>query len=135
MDRTASDRTQYRVRRVDAPPSLDAGAGEGLWSGAAVAAIANFHPSSSEHRPQSQVRMLHDGTSLYIQFHVAADRFVRSIHTAYQDAVCQDSCVEFFVQPKPEGGYFNFELNCGGAMLLMYIEDPTLIGGAMRRFS
>ena len=135
MNSKASDRTQYIVHRVTTPPPLDAGAGEGSWSGADVATIGNFHASSSDHRPQTQVRMLHDRDNLYVQFHVPADRYVRSIHTGYQDAVCQDSCVEFFVQPKPGRGYFNFELNCGGAMLLMYIEDPTLIGGNMRRFS
>ena len=35
--------------------------------------------------------------------------------------VCNDSCVEFFVAPDADparDAYFNFELNCGGTMLL-----------------
>jgi hypothetical protein len=39
--------------------------------------------------------------------------------------VCGDSCVEAFLQPRPDRGYFNFETNCGGAMLLYYVTDPT----------
>jgi hypothetical protein len=38
--------------------------------------------------------------------------------------VWTDSCAEFFVQPKPGEGYFNFETNCGGQLLLYYIKNP-----------
>ena len=37
--------------------------------------------------------------------------------------------MEFFVQPSPGKGYFNFEFNCGGAMLASYVTDPTRING------
>ena len=29
------------------------------------------------------------------------------------------------VQPRPDGGYFNFEFNCGGSLLCSYITNPT----------
>src|SRR6185503_11185187 len=51
----------------------------------------------------------------------------------YQEPVCRDSCVELFVQPRADGGYFNFEVNCGGTMLLHYIEDPTIVGDWFRK--
>jgi hypothetical protein len=60
---------------------------------------------------------------LYLQFQVA-DRYVRCVNTSFQSLVSHDSCVEFFVQPRPDAGYFNFEINCGGTMLVYYIEDP-----------
>jgi hypothetical protein len=125
---------RYCVQRADAPPALDAAPDHASWSAAAVAQIQNFHCSSSDHRPQTSVRLLHDDRNLYLQFEVN-DRYVRSVQTRYQACVCTDSCIEFFVQPRPDRGYFNFELNCGGAMMLMYIEDPTWVGGAMRRIS
>ena len=43
--------------------------------------------------------------------------------TVPQSPVCTDSCVEFFVQPRPDTGYFNFEFNCGGTIHCHYIED------------
>jgi len=42
--------------------------------------------------------------------------------------------VEFFVQPKATGAYFNFEFNCGGALLASYVIDPTRIDGRVREF-
>ena len=100
---------------------------------AAAATIAHFHPRSSPHRPLVPHRLLHDGRSLYVLFH-ARDRYVRCTHTEYQDMVCKDSCVGF-AQPKADRGYFNFEVNCGGTMLIWYIEDPTRVEGAMRKFT
>ena len=37
--------------------------------------------------------------------------------------------MEFFVEPKPGRGYFNFEINCGGTMLLYFIEDSAIVPG------
>jgi hypothetical protein len=53
------------------------------------------------------------------------DRYVRSLCTRYQGMVCKDSCVEWFVQPRSDRGYFNFEVNCGGTLHVSYIEDAT----------
>jgi len=43
------------------------------------------------------------------------------------DEVWKDSCVEFFIQPRPDAGYFNLEMNAGGAHLCCYIEDPARV--------
>jgi hypothetical protein len=37
------------------------------------------------------------------------------------------------LQPKSKGGYFNFEFNCGGAMLASYVTDPARIDGRVRQ--
>jgi hypothetical protein len=57
------------------------------------------------------------------------------VHTRYLDPVCRDSCVEFFVQPRADKGYFNIEFNCGGTLLLYYIEDPTRTPGGQGEFA
>ena len=110
---------RYTVRRVPAA-ALEAidfsRAGEGR--------IGQVRPESSDHRPEIAFRVLHDGTNLYVRFDVK-DRYVRSVQTAYQGPVYTDSCVEFFVRPKADKGYFNFEINAGGALLLSYVEDPA----------
>ena len=46
-------------------------------------------------------------------------------HTQHQDAVYEDSCLEFFVCPDPARSqvYLNFELNARGALLLEHGRD------------
>jgi hypothetical protein len=68
--------------------------------------------------------MMYGPEQFWVMFHVN-DRYVRSIQTAYQSPVCTDSCVEFFLQPRSDKGYFNFEINCCGTLLAHYVEDPT----------
>ncbi|MCX5759741.1 MAG: carbohydrate-binding family 9-like protein [Candidatus Hydrogenedentes bacterium] len=112
----------YAVSRARTLPE-----GQGLWDGAAWARapsldIAQFHPASSAHRPRVQAKMLYDDTHVYGLFRVE-DRYVVCRHEGYQVHVYEDSCVEFFVKPKPDSGYMNFEMSCGGSLLLYYIMD------------
>ena len=81
--------------------------------------VNNFLSNSSEHHPRVQARVLYHGDGLSVFFQVD-DRYVRCVHTSHQDHVYEDSCVEFFVQPKADKGYVNFEINCGGTMLVHY---------------
>ena len=116
--------TSYTIRRARSAPEL-----RGLWAGRAwsevpILEIATFHPSSSEHRPPAQARLQYDQRFLYVHFRVQ-DRWVRAVGRRFQDPVWADSCVELFVRPRQDRGYFNFEMNCGGVLLLYYIEDPT----------
>jgi Carbohydrate-binding family 9 len=76
--------------------------------------------------------VLHDNRNIHVAFRVE-DRFVRCVHERYQSMVCEDSCVEFFVEPRPGRGYFNFEINGGGTMLLYFIEDPNPGNGKLFR--
>ncbi len=116
--------TRYAIHRAGSRPEL-----RGLWSGRSwgqvpTLEIDRFHASSTEHRPLTQAKLLYDRRFLYVHFRVQ-DRYVRAVSRRYQDSVWEDSCVELFVQPRPDRGYFNFEMNCGGLLLLYYIEDPT----------
>jgi hypothetical protein len=103
------------------------------WPLAERLLINEFRPEGSDHHPQTSLRLLHDGQAIHGLFHVQ-DQYVRCTHQAYGDPVCQDSCVEFFVQPKPGCGYFNFEFNCGGAFLCCHITDETRIPGGFKAF-
>lgn len=98
---------------------------ESTWESAQLARVEHFHPRSvPDHRPVVEAKVLCDASCLYVGFRVE-DRYVRCVHTEYQSMVSRDSCVECFLQPPGASGYFNFEVNCGGTMLLYYIEDPT----------
>jgi hypothetical protein len=116
----------YPVSRVRRRPEL-----LGLWDGPAwcevpCLAIACFRPEGSRHRPVTRVKLVYDLDGLFGLFQVH-DNYVRCLRTRFQSPVYKDSCVEFFVQPKPESGYFNFEINCGGALLASYITDSTRV--------
>ncbi len=115
---------RYTIHRASRPPSLAAEVGSvpAGWSRAEVGVIENWHEKSSSHRPLTYFRVLYDRHALYVRFDVM-DRHVRCIQKKPQSNVCEDSCVEFFVQPAPGKAYFNFEISAAGTMLLYFIED------------
>jgi len=115
------------------PPALDLKWDSPAWNGAQTLAVNQFLARSSDHHPVTEARLLYDDRAIHVFFRVQ-DRYVKSIHTRYLDPVCQDSCVEFFIQPRPDKGYFNIEFNCGGTLLLFYIEDPTRTPGGPTEF-
>jgi hypothetical protein len=113
---------EYVVRRTAIRPTLD-GTWEGLaWRDVLPVTVGHFHPASSGHRPEAQAKLVYDAECLYGLFRVK-DRYVVCTHTGYQTPVYRDACVEFFVKPKADEGYMNFEMNCGGGLLLYYIAD------------
>ena len=110
--------------------SLPAGHAAGVmpteqeWTSANVLQIANFQEKSSDSRPETLCRVLYDANGLYLRYSLK-DRWVKCVAKNYQDCVCKDSCVEFFVEPTGGKGYLNFEFNACGVMLLYHVVDAT----------
>lgn len=94
-----------------------------FWVGVPALAIDQFHSRSSDHHPQVQAKLAYDEAGIAVCFRVA-DQYVVSRHTAFNDMVCLDSCVEFFFRPAGAEGYFNFEVNCGGTLHASYVRNP-----------
>ena len=132
------DEPVYVVRRAKEPPRLEGRWDGRTWRKANTLEVTHFLPESTEglpasdHRPVTKARVLYDDAGLYVHFRVK-DRYVRSVATEYRGKVWEDACAEFFVQPKAGRGYFNFEINCGGTMLLSYHEDPAWQGQPLRK--
>ncbi len=124
---------RYLIRPAAAPPPLAAAWTDPAWQTADTAEIDCFRPESSDHRPRTRVKLLRSPEGLSGLFQVE-DRYVRCVRTEYFSEVWKDSCVEFFVQPRPDAGYFNFEFNCGGAFLCSYITDPTRTPSGFKEF-
>ena len=59
---------------------------------------------------------------IHLRFDVA-DQYVCCRQSQHQGPICTDSCVEAFLQPVPEKGYFNFEINPAGMIHASYIYD------------
>ena len=90
------------------------------WSGAETLEITHYKWQDSGHHPPAQARIIYDDDFIATIFRVE-DQFVRAVARNFGDPVSQDSCVEFFVSPFAMGetnAYFNFEINCGGTLLL-----------------
>lgn len=105
-----------------------------FWSGTVPAELSHFRAEGSVHRPRTAVKLCYSDAGISGIFRVE-DRYVRCIRTEYMDPVYKDSCVEFFVQPLPDRGYFNFEFNCGGTLLCSYISDPERTADGFKQFT
>jgi hypothetical protein len=113
---------QAIVRAALVRPRLEDGWLAPAWSSAETLELAHFRPEGGDHRPRTRCRLLHDGAGLAGIFRVE-DRYVRSRHTRFGDPVYEDSCVEIFLQPLANRGYFNFEMNCGGTLRASHVTD------------
>lgn len=114
----------YRINKAKEIPALNGGWDGESWKDAEIAEIAVARPESSDHHPEVKLKLQYDRSGIFGLFRVD-DRYVVCKRTGFNDHVCKDSCVEFFFQPFGRGGYFNFEFNCGGAVLSSYITDHT----------
>jgi hypothetical protein len=125
---------RYTIHKALSAPRLGGDGAEPAWAVAETLEVEHFRPESSEHRPRTLARLLYDARGIHGLFQVH-ERYVRCARTEYGGEVWKDSCVEFFVQPKAGAGYFNFEFNCGGALLCSYIVDPTRTADGFKNFT
>lgn len=109
---------EYIIARAETLGPADADWQRPEWAAAEELSVTHFPWEDSGHRPGVKARLLYTDRVLAVIFQVE-DRYVRAVAQRFQDSVCTDSCVEFFVAPLPgSDAYFNFEVNCGGTMLL-----------------
>lgn len=110
----------YVVQRAAKPVDISSGWGSPQWRNIKPVSLQTvlFRPgSSTDHNPETQVKLQYDDKFLYGLFRVK-DRYVKAVARHDQEQVCRDSAVEFFVKPPKSRRYFNFEFNCGGTLLL-----------------
>jgi len=129
-----SEMPRYTIHRVETLPNVNAAWNSPAWSEAETLTIARFHPRGSDHKPVTQARILHDGRTIAVMFRVE-DQYIVARNTEYQSPTHKDSCVEFFVKPLADRGYFNFEFNVVGALLLWYVEQPRGPDGVFGKYT
>lgn len=115
----------YHVVRAQDAVAFDSSWVGDFWNPVKPLELQHFMGDKPEHYPQVQAKLTYDDRAVYVIF-LVNDRFVRAVAQKHQDAVYEDSCVEFFFTPHAdvEQGYFNLEMNCGGTMLLHYQRAP-----------
>ncbi|MFP4443167.1 MAG: carbohydrate-binding family 9-like protein [Spirochaetia bacterium] len=117
---------KYIVRQTDSVPDFTDWFG-GAWEKAQIAQIAVFHAESSpRNRPETEVKLLHDSSSIYVFFRVI-DPFILGRYTRFNEPVYTDSCVEFFFSPGEGQGYFNVETNCLGTQLMSHVKAGNAV--------
>lgn len=78
---------------------------------------------SFPYKPEVKFRIGHTGSEIWLVYYVKEDHILAR-QTAPNGPNHKDSCVEFFIDPKGDGSYYNFEFNAIGATHLAY--GPTL---------
>lgn len=128
---------EYRVNYLAEPAALTADWWAPVWQQADVITIDQFREESSRHRPITEARLLYSAAGIHGIFRVQ-DRYVRCVHTQFQDLVCKDSCVEVYFHPQTgqrEGnGYLNLEMSGNGTLLSYYITNAERAPGGFKEF-
>jgi hypothetical protein len=73
-------------------------------------------------RPVVKFNIAYGSSDIYIKYYVT-EPYTKAEHTQSNDEVYEDSCVEFFVAPDPDGIYYNFEFNAIGTCLMAMGPD------------
>ena len=74
-------------------------------------------PEAFPASPEVSFGIFHSGDVLHLRFSVREDA-VRAVCDADGGRAWEDSCVEFFFAPRPDGIYYNLECTCIGKVLL-----------------
>lgn len=64
----------------------------------------------------------HNNTNIYLQYDVIEPEMLAT-YASHNEAICKDSCVEFFIALPNETKYYNFEFNFLGSCLAAYGEE------------
>lgn len=81
--------------------------------------ISTINWRKYKYQPDVKFRIAHTGESILIKFYVT-EKNPKAVETKINGDVYKDSCVEFFISPKVDGNYYNFEFNCIGTQHLAY---------------
>lgn len=94
------------------------------------------------YQPDVQFRIGHTGDAIWLTFYVTEDH-VLARHMNTNSPTHKDSCVEFFLSPRKDENYYNFEFNAIGTTHLAYgnnvhqrkFIEPELISTLIRSHS
>lgn len=124
---------QYKIKYSAKKPVLSADWNSADWSNAEVVTLEQIRPESNEFAPIIKVKLLYNRQGIAGIFSVE-NEYVCCRHMMNMESVWKDSCVEFFVKPPLQAGYFNFEFNCIARLYASYISNPERTEGGFKDF-
>ncbi|MCL2707996.1 MAG: carbohydrate-binding family 9-like protein, partial [Defluviitaleaceae bacterium] len=88
-----------------------------VWETVEENPIANFPWDKTGYKPKVTFKLFHSREGFHVRFE-AEDEHILAVNTEPNSSVCQDSCVEWFVNPSPQASknYVNFEINPLGTL-------------------
>jgi len=126
MKETKSPISEYIVKSVEEPITIDGNWDKPEWEEVEAASIAlHMGPEPEKFIPKTQVKLRYDKDNIYGIFKVE-DKYVKCVVQEINGSVSSDSCVEFFFAPDTNSPleYFNLEINCSGVPLFHYVTVP-----------
>ncbi len=81
------------------------------------------------YKPEVKFRIAHNNMAVFLKFYVTEENILAK-KTETNSATHRDSCLEFFIDTKKDGNYYNFEFNGIGVTHLAYgpsIKERTFI--------
>ena len=95
-----------------------------------------------DYKPDVKFSMAYTGHEILLKYYVK-EQWFKAEKTETNQAVYEDSCVEFFVSPSDDGIYYNLEFNGIGTCLMgsgkgrenRRMADPEIISGIRRKTS
>lgn len=76
------------------------------------------------YKPDVSFAIAHCSDAILLYFKVSEES-VRACGGRDRDRIWEDSCVEFFLEPELNGGYYNFEFNCIGRLYSAFGADRS----------
>ncbi|MFH0760275.1 MAG: carbohydrate-binding family 9-like protein [Bacteroidota bacterium] len=70
-----------------------------------------------DNKPEVRFNIGYGPSEIYLKYYVR-EKYVKAEKGTPNENVYEDSCVEFFVAPEPDGIYYNFEFNAIGTCLM-----------------
>ena len=127
------EKKEYHIKYCASLHSAVKNLNSAEWNSAQTALIAEVRPESRGEIPMVKARLMYGKEGIGGAFYVENEIPVCT-HLENMSRVWEDSCVEFFVKPGKEKGYFNFEFNCLGHLYASYIIDPEMDENGFKEF-
>ncbi len=109
-------KTYYINKANESKPAID----NMIWNSSSKAEVNCFPWDKGGYKPNTTAQLLYSDLGLTVRMETNEKPLLARFENN-NDAVCNDSCMEFFVMPNiNEAHYFNFEINPKGTMLLGY---------------
>lgn len=115
-----NDKKVLKVKEIKYSGEIDlAKVSELLETQAELHSIDLINWDKFQYVPEVNFRIAHSNNQIWLKYYVKEKSILAEVAET-NGGVSNDSCVEFFFDPRADGNYYNFEFNCIGTTHLAY---------------